>query len=75
MTELILTQRREYVFEVILNRPGKRNAINWPMMTELDGEVKVGLRTEQLPIMPCSPAYAGLLFGSGGGLSHSFGEH
>ncbi|MBZ0280663.1 MAG: enoyl-CoA hydratase/isomerase family protein [Anaerolineae bacterium] len=36
MSSLILTQRRDHLFEIILNRPEKRNAISWPMMTELD---------------------------------------
>lgn len=35
MTNLIRVERREALFEIILNRPEKRNAITWPMMTEI----------------------------------------
>ncbi|MBK6431291.1 hypothetical protein [Candidatus Amarolinea dominans] len=37
--ELILTQQRDNVFEIILNRPDKRNALNWPMLRALPGAV------------------------------------
>lgn len=42
MSELIVTrhERRE-IFEIILNRPDKRNAINWPMMQALDAAITV----------------------------------
>lgn len=36
MTSLIETQSHAQVFEIILNRPAKRNAINWPMMQALE---------------------------------------
>ncbi len=35
--ELILTQQRDNVFEIILNRPDKRNALNWAMLRALPG--------------------------------------
>jgi enoyl-CoA hydratase/carnithine racemase len=49
MSELIRTQRRDSLFEIILNRPEKRNALSWPMMTELSAafaqaERETGLR-------------------------------
>lgn len=36
MTELILLNRRDRLVEIALNRPEKRNALNWPMLAELD---------------------------------------
>lgn len=36
MSSFIVTQQREHLFEIILNRTDKRNAISWPMMTELE---------------------------------------
>lgn len=33
---LVQWQQRDPIFEITLNRPEKRNAINWPMMMELD---------------------------------------
>ncbi len=36
MSEFVLVQRRDDWVELVLNRPDKRNAIHWPMMTELD---------------------------------------
>ncbi len=49
MNALIQTHHRDTVFEIILNRPEKRNAINWAMMTSLDeafteAEQAVGVR-------------------------------
>lgn len=36
MNALVQTQQHGQIFEIILNRPDKRNALNWPMMMELD---------------------------------------
>ncbi|NWG17560.1 MAG: enoyl-CoA hydratase/isomerase family protein [Chloroflexi bacterium] len=36
MTESILLNRRDRLVEIVLNRPEKRNALNWPMLAELD---------------------------------------
>lgn len=36
MSELILTSLENGIFEISLNRPDKRNALNWPMMQGLD---------------------------------------
>jgi enoyl-CoA hydratase/carnithine racemase len=44
MTDLILTRQKDHVFEIILNRPDKRNALNWPMMQELDAAVDAAER-------------------------------
>ncbi len=39
MSALVLVQRREDRVEIVLNRPEKRNAINWQIMTELDAAI------------------------------------
>ncbi len=39
MSELVLTQKRGHIVEIVLNRPDKRNAINWPVMEQLDAAV------------------------------------
>jgi enoyl-CoA hydratase/carnithine racemase len=51
MSDLILTQQRDRLFEIVLNRPDKRNAINWPMMEALDDAVN---RAEVTPA--CAPS-------------------
>jgi enoyl-CoA hydratase/carnithine racemase len=48
MSEFILTQQRDNLFEIILNRPEKRNAINWPMMTELESTITEAEKTSGL---------------------------
>lgn len=48
MSELVLTRQRGQVFEIILNRPDKRNAISWQMMTELDAAIMQADRTSGL---------------------------
>jgi enoyl-CoA hydratase/carnithine racemase len=39
MNTFIQTGQRENIFEIILNRPEKRNAINWSMMMDLDAAI------------------------------------
>jgi enoyl-CoA hydratase/carnithine racemase len=39
MTELLLTQIRGNIFEIVLNRPERRNAIHWPLMQALDAAI------------------------------------
>lgn len=39
MTDLVLTQQRDTVFEITLNRPDKRNAINSEMYTAFDAAI------------------------------------
>ena len=46
MSEFVLTQKHEHVFEIILNRPDKRNAINWPLMAALADAVDQAESTE-----------------------------
>ena len=39
MTGLITTRQQNHIFEIILNRADKRNAINWSMMQVLDSAI------------------------------------
>jgi enoyl-CoA hydratase/carnithine racemase len=46
MGELVLVQRREAIVEIVLNRPDKRNAMNWAMLQDLDAAIsKVSIMT------------------------------
>ena len=45
MRELVLTQQRDTIFEIILNRPDKRNAMNDLLIGELDTAVTQANRT------------------------------
>ena len=45
MSELVLTQQRDTIFEIILNRPDKRNAMNDLLIGELDTAVTKANRT------------------------------
>lgn len=48
MSELVLTQQRDDVFEIVLNRPEKRNAINLELYKEFDTAVTAANRTPGL---------------------------
>lgn len=48
MSDLILTRRRDALFEIILNRPDKRNAINMEMFRAFDAAVSQANRTPGL---------------------------
>jgi len=61
MADLILTRQQDHIFEIILNRPDKRNALNWPMMQELDAAVEVAERAKG--------ARAIIIYGGGKGFS------
>jgi enoyl-CoA hydratase/carnithine racemase len=45
MSELILTKQRDTIFEIILNRPDKRNAMNAELVEGLDTAVQTANRT------------------------------
>jgi enoyl-CoA hydratase/carnithine racemase len=45
---LILTQQRDTIFEIVLNRPEKRNAINVELFTQFDEAVQQANRTPGL---------------------------
>lgn len=40
MTDLILTQQHDAIFEIVLNRPDKRNAINIELWQQLDAAIE-----------------------------------
>jgi len=48
MTQLVLTQQRNQIFEIVLNRPDKRNAINMDMFAQFDAAVTQANRTPNL---------------------------
>ena len=41
MSEFIRVGHDDVIFEIILNRPEKRNAIHWPMMIEIEEAIKI----------------------------------
>lgn len=45
MPEFIVTQVRESIFEIVLNRADKRNAIHWPMLQELGAAIDLAEQT------------------------------
>ncbi len=48
MSELVLTQQRDTIFEIILNRPDKRNAMNTELVEGLDTAVQTANRTPNI---------------------------
>ena len=48
MTQLVLTQQRNHIFEIVLNRPDKRNAINMELFRQFDTAVTQANRTPGL---------------------------
>jgi enoyl-CoA hydratase/carnithine racemase len=48
MTELVRTEQRDTIFEIILNRPDKRNAINMEMFQQFDTAVTAANRIPNL---------------------------
>ena len=48
MNELVITQQRDTTFEIVLNRPEKRNAINAEMFRQFDAAVTRANRTPGL---------------------------
>ncbi|WP_420640853.1 enoyl-CoA hydratase/isomerase family protein [Candidatus Leptofilum sp.] len=48
MSELVLTQQRDTIFEIILNRPEKRNAMNAELVEGLDTAVHTANRTPNI---------------------------
>jgi enoyl-CoA hydratase/carnithine racemase len=51
MSELISTIHRESIFEIVLNRPDKRNAINLEMFRQLDRAVEEAGRTKGVRVV------------------------
>ncbi|MEZ4594506.1 MAG: enoyl-CoA hydratase/isomerase family protein [Chloroflexota bacterium] len=48
MSELVLTQQWDTIFEIILNRPDKRNAMNMELIEGLDTAVRTANRTPNI---------------------------
>lgn len=51
MSELIITRQRDTLFEIVLNRPEKRNAINLEMMRGLDAAIAEANRAQGVRIV------------------------
>ena len=69
MTELVLTQQRDHIFEIILNRPDKRNAINMELFRQFDTAVTPANNRNGRPLsspptpIPSSPPAPISIFG------------
>lgn len=79
MSELVLTRQREQLFEIILNRPDKRNAINLEMLHAFDAAVTQANRTPGLRAVLISGAgqsfSAGIDVSALLGLAQTYGPH
>jgi enoyl-CoA hydratase/carnithine racemase len=79
MTDLVLTRRRDAVFEIVLNRPDKRNAINLDLFHAFDAAVAQANRTPDLRAVVIrgeGPAFsAGIDVSALLGLAGSHGPH
>lgn len=51
MNELVRTERRGTTFEIILNRPDKRNAVNMEMFQQFSAAIEVANRTPDLRVV------------------------
>ena len=79
MSELVITHQRETTFEIVLNRPEKRNAINAEMFRQFDAAVTQANRTPGLRAVLISGAgesfSAGIDVSSLLGLAETHGPH
>lgn len=79
MSDLILTRRRDALFEIVLNRPDKRNAINLEMFRAFDAAVAQANRTPGLRAVLIrgegESFSAGIDVSALLGLAQSFGPH
>lgn len=79
MPEFILTQVRDPIFEISLNRTDKRNAIHWPMLQELGAAIDLAEQTPGVRVIIVRGAGTG--FSSGielqafAKLPETFGEN
>jgi enoyl-CoA hydratase/carnithine racemase len=48
MNDLVCTERRDTIFEIILNRPDKRNAVNIEMFQQFDAALDLANRTPDI---------------------------
>ena len=51
MSDLVVTQKNDAIFEIILNRPDKRNAINLELHEELSDAVREAGRTDGIRVV------------------------
>jgi enoyl-CoA hydratase/carnithine racemase len=79
MSDLVLTERHDDLFEIIFNRPEKRNAINMEMLRGLETAVQTANRTPDLRavlIRGEGPAFsAGIDVSALLGLAQTYGPH
>ncbi len=79
MSELIITRQRDSLFEIILNRPDKINAINLEMLQAFDAAVSQANRTPGLRAVLISGAgesfSAGIDVSALLGLAQTYGPH
>lgn len=79
MSELVRTQQRDTIFEIILNRPEKRNAINMDLFQQFDEAIRLANRTSGLRtviIRGEGKAFsAGIDLSSLLGLAEKYGSH
>lgn len=61
MSDLVVTGIRGNVFEIVLNRPDRRNAIHWPLMQALDAAIDAAERAANVRAV--------VVRGEGGGFS------
>lgn len=79
MSDLILINRNEAVFEIVLNRPDKRNAINEALFHQFDEAVRQATRTPDIRVVTIrgeGKAFsAGIDVSNLLGLSGTYGPH
>ena len=79
MSDLVLTHRRDTIFEIVLNRPDKRNAINMDMFKAFDAAVSQANRVPGLRAVLVrgegESFSAGIDVSSLLGLAQTFGPH
>jgi enoyl-CoA hydratase/carnithine racemase len=79
MSELVITRQRDSFFEIVLNRPDKRNAINLEMLHAFDAAVAQANRTPGLRAVLISGAgesfSAGIDVSALLGLAQTYGPH
>lgn len=79
MSDLVTTERRETIFEIVLNRPEKRNAISREMFGQFDTAVQQAARTPGIRtvlIRGAGKAFsAGIDVSSLLGLAQTYGPH
>jgi enoyl-CoA hydratase/carnithine racemase len=79
MSELVLTQQRDAIYEIVLNRPDKRNAINMEMFRAFDAAIGQANRTPGLRAVLIRGEgrsfSAGIDVGALLGLAQTFGPH